>query len=264
MEGSPRAEGQEVLKRLTDRIALEHARLLVIIAHPDDEVIGAGARLRNLKSSTFVHVTNGATVGDGAQARRRSAELATAMSLAGLSNTQLQPIGRADQSLPHTLIDLTHELRLLIAEENPDALLTHPYEGGHPDHDAIALAVHAACRAITQAPPVIEMAFYHQGAHGICTGEFLPDSETPTITLELSPPERAFKKSLLHCFSSQAQMLSYFSVDTEKFRIAPLYDFTQPPHPGRLFYENFDWGVRSGAEWRALARDALVELGLQQ
>jgi hypothetical protein len=70
------------------------------------------------------------------------------------------PIGRADQRLSYALVGLTRQVRSLLAKEKTEAVLTHPYEGGHRDHDAIA----------------IEMAFYHQGTHGICTGEFLPES----------------------------------------------------------------------------------------
>ena len=103
-----------------------------------------------------------------------------------------------------------------------------------------------------------------EGRHGICTGEFLPDSGTQSIALQLTSSERALKRSLFNCFPSQAQMLNYFEIDTEQFRIAPDYDFTQPPHAGRLFYENFDWGIRSGVEWRGLAHEALTELGLKQ
>jgi hypothetical protein len=42
-------------------------------------------------------------------------------------------------------------------------------------------------------------------------------------------------------------------------RIPPEYDFTVPPHPGKLHYEKFDWGV-DGDRWRALASVALERL----
>jgi hypothetical protein len=47
-----------------------------------------------------------------------------------------------------------------------------------------------------------------------------------------------------------------FPVGVERFRYAPSYDFTRPPHDGRLFYEEQNWGV-SGKEWCRLARQAL-------
>jgi LmbE family N-acetylglucosaminyl deacetylase len=264
MEPSARGEAPGVFACLSDRHALQRARLMVIVAHPDDEVVGAGARLPNLKSSMFIHVTTGAGVGCAREASRRFSELVGAFEAAGLSKQQLQPIGRPDQSLSHSLFGLTRQLASLITETRPEALLTHPYEGGHPDHDAIAFAVMTACRTIARPPPIVEMAFYHQGARGICTGKFLPDDGTPTMALQLSSTERDLKKSLLNCFPSQAQMLRHFELDTELFRIAPAYDFTQPPHAGRLFYENFDWGIRSSAQWRTLAREALAELESQK
>jgi LmbE family N-acetylglucosaminyl deacetylase len=234
---------------------------MVIVAHPDDEVIGAGARMPDLRSTSFVHVTNGAKAHSGPDyAARRGSELIAALKIAGLSSRQLRPIGWPDQALSRSLVDLTRRISSIIAAERPDAVLTHPYEGGHPDHDATAFAVHAACRAMPAPPPIIEMAFYHQGAHGIRTGEFLDDHDAAHVTLPLSSRERELKRRLLNCFVSQAETLGYFSIDVERFRVAPWYDFTQPPHVGRLFYENFNWGVSSGAEWCALARAALSQL----
>jgi len=39
----------------------------------------------------------------------------------------------------------------------------------------------------------------------------------------------------------------------ERYRWAPQYDFTAPPHEGRLYYENYPWGVK-GARFRELVR----------
>ena len=65
---------------------------------------------------------------------------------------------------------------------------------------------------------------------------------------------------MISCFASQLHMLRNFPVDVERFRPAPAYDFTSAPHPGRLYYENFDWGV-TGERWRRLAEEALRTLG---
>jgi hypothetical protein len=48
-------------------------------------------------------------------------------------------------------------------------------------------------------------------------------------------------------------VLQAFTVEVERFRAAPDYDFTQAPHSGALFYENFNWGM-TGARWRELTR----------
>ena len=44
-------------------------------------------------------------------------------------------------------------------------------------------------------------------------------------------------------FTSQAETLAQFGAEEECFRIAPRYDFTQPPHAGRVMYEYFPWGM---------------------
>ena len=75
-------------------------------------------------------------------------------------------------------------------------------------------------------------------------------------TVFLSAEERIFKRRVLDSFRTQRETLRWFPIEVERFRLAPDYDFTRPPHSGRLFYEQFDWGM-SGEPWRALVREAL-------
>ncbi|MGH7907825.1 MAG: hypothetical protein ACREP6_14475, partial [Candidatus Binataceae bacterium] len=77
----------------------------------------------------------------------------------------------------------------------------------------------------------------------------------------LSQALRMQKSAMLACHASQSEILGQFPVDVERFRIAPVYEFTAPPHSGMLYYEQFAWGL-DGACWCALAQDALAELGL--
>ncbi|MBV9008008.1 MAG: PIG-L family deacetylase [Verrucomicrobia bacterium] len=254
-----RVDAEVLFAWLQKPAALRQSRLMIIVAHPDDEVIGIGSRLPDLRSSMFVHGTTGAAAEEVNYSRQRASELASALRLAGLHPRQLRPLGHADQTLSHRLAELVGELAALVSTEKPQAIFTHPYEGGHPDHDSIAFAVHAACAAVHSPAAVMEIASYHQGRDGIRTGEFLPDGSSPCLTLQLSAEERVLKQQLLDCFESQRETLRYFGTATERFRIAPRYDFTRPPHEGRLFYENFNWGVRSGEQWRSLARNAVAE-----
>jgi LmbE family N-acetylglucosaminyl deacetylase len=174
-------------------------------------------------------------------------------------------LGCVDQEAALSLVDLSRRLAILLHDLQPAVVLTLPYEGGHPDHDATAFAVYSACRLLAQhqtlPPVVVEMTSYHNGAQGIEVGEFLPGTDSAVTSLVLSEAERDFKRRLLACFPTQRQTLSYFSVVVERFRLAPRYDFTQPPHPGLLFYECFPWGM-TGERFRRLAREALETLGL--
>ena len=144
-------------------------------------------------------------------------------------------------------------------------MITHPYEGGHPDHDAVAFAV-ACARRLTQAgsgesPAIIEMTSYHNRAGLMHAGEFLPNPRSPILSLPLNPQQSRMKDELLACFVSQAKVLKQFPLGWERFRLTPQYDFRQPPHQGTLFYEQQGLGWE-GESWRAPAREALVEIGI--
>ena len=92
----------------------------------------------------------------------------------------------------------------------------------------------------------MEFTSYHAGSDGLAASEFLGDTSN-VMTVELSDEERERKRQACACFRTQAQTLKYFPIAIERFRPAPDYDFTQPPHEGRLFYENYDWGMTSGS-----------------
>lgn len=249
--------------------------VVLIAAHPDDETIGAAARLLAIRRDLLiVHVTDGSPreLSDaraaGARSRQHYAqirrhELLEAMAHVGIAPEQMQQLPFIDQETALHLPELTKALAGLLRETQPDVVLTHSYEGGHPDHDAVAFAVHAATHRLDavgqHAPVILEMTGYHNGPDGITPGEFLHDADRSPITITLTPRQLQLKRRMLGCFVSQARTLEYFTgVTHESFRVAPDYDFTRPPQTD-LFYDHFDWGLRSD-RWRELAGQALRHL----
>ena len=241
---------------------------LVVVAHPDDETIGMGGQLPRLAGVSIVHVTDGAprripapgfaTWQEYAAARR--VELANALALAGIGPGQLHCLGVPDQDASREIAAFTPGLAEIISQKNPDVIFTHPYEGGHPDHDATAFAVRLACRLVGSQARLVEFASYNAATGVLMTGEFLPDDGHRPLAIRLTAPDRARKRRMLDCFVTQQDFLRHFRVDVERLRPAPDYDFSRPPHDGRLFYERCGWG--SSEEWRRLAREALEELCL--
>ena len=285
---------EAVLGRLAAREPIDDAVALVV-AHPDDEVIAAGAVLPLFRRLLLVHVTDGAprNLADAnahgfadadsyAAARRAELGRALAYAVPPLSFTgevAAQPteaawtervppppcfawshsptsqgrisrceLGASDQGASDRMAELAIKLRGLLTEHSVRLVLTHPYEGGHPDHDATAFIAHHARL------PMMEFASYHAAQDGgMQTGCFLPGPEP--LVLGLTPDEQARKRAMLAAFTTQAATLAPFGTERECFRPAPRYDFTQSPHPGQLHYEKYDWGM-TGERWRALAAEA--------
>ena len=280
-----RAEEQQVVgTTLCERLvalgprAANTPKLLVVLAHPDDEVLALGGRLEWLTATRFLTVTDGVPL-DGVDARAhgfadnerygaaRRAELANALQLAGLDPRCTQPLeigpGRlvSDQRAAFDLVTLARELSRRLQDLRPHAVLTHPYEGGHPDHDACAFAVHAAVGRCGLSLPIVEAPFYHASDHGLETGRFL--SGDPGLESVLTPDQAKKKQALLACFVSQAETLRLFGTEKERFRVAPAYDFQRRPHPGELYYERFPWGMQ-GDRFCGLAKLASQQLGLPE
>jgi LmbE family N-acetylglucosaminyl deacetylase len=254
------------------------SRVLVVAAHPDDETIGCGALLGRVSDAHIAHLTDG--VPEDASLRpiafrndvdayrlARDGEMRRALALVGVDEDRVIRLGGVDQESSYTMLALVDRLLGVIEEIGPSLVITHPYEGGHPDHDTAAFVTRMAStlRQIHggSSPPIWEMTSYHARGGQLVTGTFLDDpcaNETRTsFTLTLSTDERRRKERMMRCFATQEAVLAAFGVDTEVFRHAPLYDFFSPPHRGPLHYEQLGWPL-SGRRWRELAKEAAGRL----
>lgn len=254
---------QELLLRATEpeNSQIADPKTMLVFAHPDDETVGLGARLGRFAQACIVHATDGAPRNEQDShalgfrnykdyRKAREGELRQALRMAGLEKSERVSLQIPDQQASFNLPSLIRQMQALISTHRPEVIFTHPYEGGHPDHDACAFAVHTAVGMVEReegrTPAILEAAFYHAGPHGIETECFLPHAgRGEDICCELSTEERDRKRRLLACFSSQQETLRYFALEHECFRVAPAYDFHHSPHAGLLFYENFPWGMTS-------------------
>jgi LmbE family N-acetylglucosaminyl deacetylase len=246
------------------------ARVLLVAAHPDDETVGAGAQLHRCDDLLLLHLTDGAPR-NLVDARRhgfedwpsyaaaRARELQAALTAGSVSAARLS-WGLPDQGLARRLCELCSRMSAFVEWLRPDALITHAYEGGHPDHDAAALACQVACGALPpdRRPRRIEFAGYHAAAGGPSWGRFVTE-DASALTISLTKEEQRRKAAMLACFTTQTAVLADAPRTQERLRPTPEHDFRHPPHPGPLWYERMSWGV-TGAEWRSFAAEALEKL----
>jgi LmbE family N-acetylglucosaminyl deacetylase len=248
-------------------------RAMVVVAHPDDETVALGARLDRFGNGHFIYVTDGAPRNEADSRahgfatlheyrRARTKELDRAFRSAGVSFAARESLGIPDQEVGLRLAELTEHILERLRRYRPEVVFTHPFEGGHPDHDACAFAVHHALGLAREQvrPVIIEGAFYNARNGTMETGRFLPDPASRfEICYELSPKERQRKRELIACFTTQRETLGGFGVLCERFRIAPEYDFRRPPHEGTVLYDQHPWGM-TAARFAALAAQAEIEL----
>ena len=251
----------------------------IIVAHQDDEVIGIGSRLPRLTHAHIVYATDGAPpdLDDAARlgfpsleayAGAREREAQAALALAGIGPERVRRLGYSDQRASLDMAALTRSVLATLRELRPDVVVTHPFENGHPDHDATAFAVHLARHLLREAgepaPALVEFASYHDpdGSRRMAVQSFLP-ADTPEILVELDEAAQDLKRRLIACHASQRHVLQAFPTDRERFRVAPAYDFLDPPHPWRPFYETL-FATMTRERWQGLAAQALAALDLPE
>ena len=236
------------------------AGVALVVAHPDDETLALGGLFAHVPGLLLVHVTDGSprALPDAARhgmttahyAAARAAELDQAMAVADVPGLQRVMLGIADQDAALHIGTIATALAGLFYRHAITTVMTHAYEGGHPDHDATACAVHRAAGDCSMIEFVGYRADYHSAEDGVFITDFLPGPAGMTITL--TRPERTERRAMLDCFATQADMLARFSDSAVQLRPAPRYDFAQPPHPGLLNYERWGWPM-TGARFRSLA-----------
>jgi N-acetylglucosamine malate deacetylase 2 len=230
---------------------------LVVVAHPDDEVIACGTLMQRMQQAAVVFATDGAPREEGfwkqygsreaySEIRRREAR--HALKIAGACPIFLADRvkdGIADQELFKSLDAAIAGLESIVVKMGPAALLTLAYEGGHPDHDAACFIAHVVGRRA--ALPVWECPLYHRNADGSNAFQVFPTRTGGEVELHSECPQLQKKIKMFHAYESQRPALESFRSDYETFRPIADYDFTRPPLPWKLNYEMWGWQM-SGAE----------------
>jgi LmbE family N-acetylglucosaminyl deacetylase len=226
-------------------------RILILIPHPDDEVVGCAAaigRARAAGAQCFgLHLTTGVPArevlwpwqrgGHAAWVERRRGEARAAAERLGLEVVEFRDLpGR----LLWTALHETRErVRAVLAERSIDTVWTPAYEGGHVDHDA----ANALAASLTHAAPglrVLEFAEYNY-AGGAVRSQTFPQPNGSEWVLTLSDAEARLKRELLSVYASERGNLNYVGVAREALRSLTACDYSQRPYAGKLFCERFHW-----------------------
>src|SRR5689334_4373153 len=108
------------MESLAKRQPIE-SKVMIVVAHPDDETIGMGAQLCRLHDALMVHVTDGAPrdghdakahgyAGTADYAAARRAELAAALDVGQARGVRTETIGLPDQEACFDLVALTERI----------------------------------------------------------------------------------------------------------------------------------------------------------
>ena len=261
MSSSIAGTANGIMCDLSARRAVD-APVALVVAHPDDETIGLGPLLKLLRSAHAIHLTDGAprdlrcvhaagfrSSADSALARAR--ELARVLDLAHVPAQRRHAFPIGDQQAFRHLPTIAAALGAFFQTQGIEAVFTHPYEGGHLDHDACACAVALACKRMErqgQRPPsVLEMAFYHESEHGLVTQRFSQEGDAD-VAIAFDQTEAMIREEMLAAHESQAAILGLFREHLVRLRPAPPYDFRRLPNHGHIFYHRFIEDV-TPADW---------------
>ncbi len=234
-----------------DDFQLLQGTTVLLVAHPDDEVLAFGALLQQMKKAIVVFATDGAPRDDyfwkeygsrEAYAQIRRQEAQEALSIVGAHPVFLWervPGGITDQELFQHLPAAIRAFDQVIVEYKPACLLTLAYEGGHPDHDAACFIAWEAGRRIGL--PVWESPLYHRDADGFSAAQTFPTKTGREIHLDVEGATLEKKLRMFHTYKSQRLVMDGFRPEIEQFRPIMDYDFTARPLPWKLNYELWQW-----------------------
>lgn len=209
-------------------------KVLVVAAHPDDEVLGAGGTIaRHLQQGDQVTV---AILGEGISSRFRTPDAAEAALLealkadvhkaaAALGGPDLRLFALPDNRFDSmNLLDVVRVVEDVMTEVRPEVVYTHYHGDLNIDHSITARAVLTACRPLPGSLLQRLLAFEVASA----TGWGFPEQTfAPTVFVNIAET-LPLKLEALRCYGSEVR---------------------QPPHPRSLeaaAERARTWGAQAG------------------
>lgn len=270
----------EVLK--TREVIPGNQYVASVWAHYDDESSLIGAHIPQMPLSSIIHTTDSAPTDPRFWAEKHASaedysahrhhEVTKALDIAGHVGPR-STSHVSDQTAAFNMAEITRGLVEEFRSKKIQIAITHSYEGGHPDHDATAFAVHAAVALLRkegQNISIVEAPSYrlkNPDDHDFGVGEidvnqrFESHPATTPVVFHLTPEQIALKRALFEAHSSQAHVMAEMSTDIEQLRAAPNYDFIHAAHGGRLSHIYARNGI-TPAVWSELVEEALRHLNL--
>jgi LmbE family N-acetylglucosaminyl deacetylase len=194
------------LRQLPPAEPLAWSSAVVVAAHPDDEVLGAGGLLAMLAAAgarlRLIAVTDGEASHPDADpaliARVRTAETAKALEILGVGGIEVIRLGFGDTAVAGR----EEELASILAEQCAGfGVCLAPWEGdGHADHEAAGRAARRAARLAPGCPGALAYPvwMWHWAAPG--------DPRVPwhrACRVDLRPDVVARKRVAIRAFASQ-------------------------------------------------------------
>lgn len=223
-------------------------RLLILVPHPDDEVVACAAAIGRAKAEGAwffsLYLTHGCIARETMwpwkqkhyekYVARRRAEAEKAAQALGIT-----PVGWSARPARHLWREMSavyDEIRSAIRTHNIDQLWIPAYEGGNADHDGL----NAVASLLKSDVSILEFAEYNF-LDGKAHSQSFPSPNGSEKILTLSSAEQQTKRAALKLYASEKLNLHYVKTERECFRPLAIYDYAQAPHAGTLWYERFHW-----------------------
>ncbi len=233
------------------------ARILVLIPHPDDEVVGAAFAIRAARGQRATVVgldlTHGRSPRDTAWPWARGSRFDALVAVrrdeakraaAALGILRIADTGIAARQLRFHLA--ATRLRVLDAIEahDIDTVWVPAFEGAHQDHDCANAVAASVARGGGGNLTAWEFAEYNN-AGGAQRNAFPKENGTERWVDATDAVAMRWKTDLLAIYGSERGNLARIgaggAAERECFRPLPPYDYRVRPHAGRLYYERYRW-----------------------
>lgn len=223
-------------------------RILMLIPHPGDEVIGctvasleagdAGCRLYGLYLTCGVPLAEGLWSWQRPERDRlvaaRRAEAEAAAVVLGIEPIVVRPVPA--RRLKDEIREAHRAIRSAVKRLRPDMMWVPAYEGGHHDHDVASFLGTLFNSDIE----VWEYALYNH-AGGRVNRQRFAQSLGSESAFALEPAEIDTKTRAVAAYATRPEEFDALALECETLRPLAAYDYARPPHAGRLYYERHRW-----------------------